>query len=336
MKVPFLLSIFYMLVFVVMGRPQDIAGFMALLRPALVLEALLLVFTLMHLAQLVSNVSFRNKQVVLFSALVCIIMLSTPFALHRGLALTFVFTEYVSVVLFFFFFFLIATSNAVVKNVFRTACLAIAVYTIFSLVGGRLNQGRLGVGEMFDPNDLAYVFISILPLNFLFLARENPLYMRCVSIFNICFGSLAVLMTGSRGGFIGLLVVFIMLLFSKTRSVRFGHKVVFVVLCLALVIFKSNSIDFERLSTTFQPEKDYNVTDEFGRVDLWKMGLNMMLTHPLTGVGPNCFPMAVAQDREARGSIPRWQTAHNSLVPDRGRNGDYWLHSLYSFEFLCV
>jgi O-antigen ligase len=39
-----------------------------------------------------------------------------------------------------------------------------------------------------------------------------------------------------------------------------------------------------------------------------------MLTHPLTGVGASCFEMSVAQDRQDRGMIPRYQTAHNSFV----------------------
>ncbi|MGD0660079.1 MAG: O-antigen ligase family protein [Syntrophorhabdales bacterium] len=313
-KVAFLLPLFYVLVFVVVGRPQDILTFLSALRPALILEVLAVLLALMNFAQLFSNASFRNRQVTLYFALIALMIIGIPFAVHRGQTFMFVFTEYISVIFFFFLFFVIATSTGVLKSILKVACFSIAAYLAFSLLGGTLSGGRLGVGKMFDPNDLAYLFVSFIPLNFLFLARGNRIYVRCVAVFNIAFGSLAVLMTGSRGGLIGLLVAFIMLLFSKTRSVKFGYKVTFIVLCLALVWFKSGSIDFERLGTTFEPENDYNVTDEFGRADLWKIGMRLMLTHPLTGVGASCFEMSVAQDRQDRGMIPRYQTAHNSFV----------------------
>jgi O-antigen ligase len=313
-KVAFLLPLFYVLVFVVVGRPQDILTFLSALRPALILEVIAVLLALMNFAQLFSNVSFRNRQVTLFIALIALMIISIPFAVHRGWAFMFVFTEYISVIFFFFLFFIITTSSGALLNILKVACFSITAYLALSLLGGSLKGGRLGVGGMFDPNDLAYLFVSFIPLNFLFLARGNRIYVRCISVFNIAFGSLAVLMTGSRGGLIGLMVAFIVLLISKTRSVKFIHKVAFIALCLALVLFKSGSIDFERLSTTFQPENDYNVTDDFGRIDLWKTGLRLMLTHPLTGVGANCFEMSVAQDRQDRGLVPRWQTAHNSFV----------------------
>lgn len=61
-------------------------------------------------------------------------------------------------------------------------------------------------------------------------------------------------------------------------------------------------------------ESDYNVSDEFGRVEIWGRGLQLILSNPITGVGVNCFPMAIGYEREAEGKIPKWQAAHNSYI----------------------
>jgi O-antigen ligase len=39
-----------------------------------------------------------------------------------------------------------------------------------------------------------------------------------------------------------------------------------------------------------------------------------MLENPLTGVGLRCFREAIGRDRDERGLLPFWQSAHNSLV----------------------
>jgi O-antigen ligase len=308
------LILFYIYLFVVMGRPQDIFTFIAPLRPVLILEVFILCLVLISSSQLFSQVFCRNRQVNLFLALICVMIIGVPFAYHRGLAFEFLFTGYVTLIFFFLFFFIFATSAQVVKTILKIVCLGVFIYTMFSIVQGTLNQGRLGAGTMFDPNDLSYFLVSLLPFNFLFVVRGNPFYIRCVSILNIGFGSLTVLMTGSRGGFIGLLGIFTMLLFLRTRTIKLGLKVVFLVSFLILMFFMSNSINFDRLGTILSLETDYNITAEGGRLDIWKTGLKLMITHPLTGVGVNCFDMAIGQDREERGTIPRWQTAHNSFV----------------------
>jgi O-antigen ligase len=313
-KVRFLLPLFYLWTFVFLSRPQDFLTFIAQVRPVLVLEVLTLSVFLGSASRLMPRVSFNSAQVKLFLALICIMVVGVPFAFYRKQALMFLLTDYLNVVLFFLLFFIVINSIEAVKTVLRIVCIGAAAYTLFALAQGKMLQDRLTVGGMFDPNDLSFFIVSFLPYNFLFLGREHPFPMKIVSFLNLGFGSLAVLMTGSRGGFVALLCVFMFTLLSRTRAVKLSYKVLFVTLCLALVVFKSNTIDFGRLGTVFAPQNDYNLTDEFGRKEIWKRGLTLMTTYPLTGVGVSCFDMAIGMGRQEEGKIPKWQTAHNSFV----------------------
>ena len=286
----------------------------AMVRPALVLGVLTLVIFVFTALPQTMKVDYSDRLFKLFMALLFIMMASMLFAYHRRVAFEFLFGAYINAAAFFFVFFVVGNSVQFLKNIMKIACLGTIIYTMFALLTGQIVQGRLVFGEMFDPNDLSYFIISFLPFSFLFLKKGYPLYMRILSIINLGIGSIAILMTGSRGGFVGLVVIFVTLLFSKLSAIKLSHKVIFLILCFVLVAYQAPRIDFQRLGTVFNPQDDYNLSDEFGRKEIWKAGLILMATHPLTGVGLNCFNMAIGEYRQERGVLPKWQTAHNSFI----------------------
>ena len=101
--------------------------------------------------------------------------------------------------------------------------------------------------------------------------------------------------------------------FSRTKIASVPVKVLLVLSLATYMAFGHHN--FSRFETILSPQEDYNMTDEEGRVTLWKIGLRNMITHPITGVGIDCFPEAIGRDRENRGlSSTKWQTAHNSLI----------------------
>jgi O-antigen ligase len=73
------------------------------------------------------------------------------------------------------------------------------------------------------------------------------------------------------------------------------------------------------MKTIVAPENDYNVTEEGGRINVWKRGITYMMDHPITGVGAENFavaegtisPMAMRQEF---GKGVKWGAAHNSFV----------------------
>jgi len=90
---------------------------------------------------------------------------------------------------------------------------------------------------------------------------------------------------------------------------------------MIVMMYGAITIDFARLKTIANFSNDYNVSEETGRLRIWKKGIDMMLRHPLTGVGISCFSEAIGQERRRDGVQEIWQTAHNSLVQIGAENG---------------
>ncbi len=322
--------IFFAWTFVLLCRPQDIFPFLAPLRPALVMGLLTLTVVFLSGRRANSFPFFKERQVKLYVALLVVMILSIPFSIYARLSFMTIFTQYINNVLFFFVFYKVVNSVPKLNLLLLLGCFGNGLYLLSALVDGNFSEGRLFFGGMFDPNDLAFFALSFIPLNLLFIFRENPLWVRlgCFGAFGV--GVLLILMTGSRGGFLALVVVVAMLLFGKWQTIRFPMKLAFLAICLTIVSF--SQINSERFMTLLDIQEDYNVHGKGGRVAIWEFGGRLMLENPVTGVGVGCFAAAVGRDREHRGAvILAWQTAHNSLVQIGG--GD-WHHRL-GFIFVC-
>ena len=76
---------------------------------------------------------------------------------------------------------------------------------------------------------------------------------------------------------------------------------------------------WSQMSSILDPTRDYNLTSETGRLNLWKRGLGYMLDRPVFGVGASNFPVAEGvlsplADRQQYGLGVRWMEPHNSFL----------------------
>jgi O-antigen ligase len=131
---------------------------------------------------------------------------------------------------------------------------------------------------------------------------------------NTTVSILIVLMTGSRGGFIALGVVVLMLFLTRSEIIGKSYKMIVLIFAVVAIVYGGSTIDFSRFQTMTRIGEDYNVFDETGRMAVWKRGIELMLRDPLTGVGVSCFAEAIGQERKERGLQDIWQAPHNSLV----------------------
>jgi O-antigen ligase len=308
-----LLKAFYLWTFILMFRPQDFLSFLVPLRPALAAGLIVIVLFAIHGLQLLQGVTL-NKQMKMFLALVLVMIAGIPFAYHRGVAFMFLFTQYVNVILYVAIFYVVVRRVEVIRNVLFFSCLGTALYALVSFTGGHVIRSRLAFGSAFDPNDLAFFLVSFLPFSFVFLTHDNQTYRKAIGLCNLTITPLVILLTGSRAGFVALVSVFILLLFHRSRTVKMGHKLTFMVIGAVIIFSSAATIDFERFQTILHPKEDYNWNDEWGRKSIWKTGLRLMIEHPFTGVGLSCFNMAIGQDREERDLIPKWQAPHSALI----------------------
>ena len=130
----------------------------------------------------------------------------------------------------------------------------------------------------------------------------------------IALSLILILMTGSRGGLIGLLTVSLLIFFTKFSLLKSFQKIILMIVIAIALVINMDKIDMDRYTTIVEIEDDYNVTSEEGRLKVWQRGFELTLQNPLTGVGVNCFPDALGFYRQKIGVLPKWQTAHNSFV----------------------
>lgn len=298
--------------FVLLCRPQDYVTFLSDLRPGITFGIVTLALLLLNTGRI--RLIASSGQTKIYTYLVVAMLLSVPFSYYpRGS-----FSEicgYSAVIISFFLFYQLADSLERLRMLLLSYCVGTAVYAVFMSYSETADNARMSFGTMFDPNDMAFYLISIFIFNLSFMTKYNSRSIRLLAGISFLICSIVILQTGSRGGLISFVAVIGCLLLTRDRTVKISVVKRIFLLGAVLVSALFLNIDFERYKTLSDLRNDYNITDETGRLSIWKAGIGLMLTHPVTGVGLGRFPEAVGLDRERRGlASARWQTAHNSLI----------------------
>ena len=121
---------------------------------------------------------------------------------------------------------------------------------------------------------------------------------KIIALFGLLLCVLLTLYTGSRGGFLGLMILGLLFLFLPIPRVKKSYKVLVTMLLIAVAIINVHKINMERYLTLGALEQDYNLTDEFGRKQIWKRGLQIFFENPITGVGVAGFSEGIGKSRE--------------------------------------
>jgi len=252
-------------------------------------------------------------------ALLCWMALSVPGALWPGGA----FTTFVDFLKTGLIFLVIVTAVRSIRDVEKLALVYFLGAVIFAaVVLSRTEFQMSGDGRMerlyfYDSNDFATYAITALPLGLYFAAAGKRL-LQVTAWGGIGVLALGFIWSGSRGGFLAFLAVIAYFLLRYTtinRSWRWSAVVAIAVIVTATAGDKY----WTRIRTIFRPSADYNLTEEQGRVQIWRRGLGYMMDHPLLGVGAGNFPRAEGTisplvARTPRGRSLKWGPPHNSYV----------------------
>ena len=308
-------SLFCLWTFVIVGRPQDLIPALAAIRPALVLSivTVMTVFggSMPSVIEAVRNAPEARRNLIFFG----IMTLGIPFAYHRGEAFDFVMNAYLPNLLHLLVFVTLVDSVARLKKILWVVTLCGTVYGVFGLLkGSSMGERFIIYGMMFDPNDIAYVLVSLLPIMLFFVVQREGLGRKFIALAGVGSSLLLILLTGSRAGVLSLTTVVVLLLFTPAGSIKFRYRFVFIAAITLIAFLNLEDININRYLTLMRIEEDYNYTAEDGRVGIWEKAYELLLRNPVTGVGANCFPMAIGYLRKAIGEIPRWQAVHNSYL----------------------
>ena len=163
-------------------------------------------------------------------------------------------------------------------------------------------QGLAGT----DPNTLAITLVLSLPLHFMTYRLEKSKILKALSAFIVLATIYTMVLTGSRGGFVGLGVVTLMSWWIlPKRGVR-----LFALLAVGFIVIAVMPAQYqERYASIFSSERDDSSKERLG---LWTKGMRMFFDHPFTGVGTDAFGTANAEGySEGRKS---YLLAHNLYV----------------------
>lgn len=150
---------------------------------------------------------------------------------------------------------------------------------MFVIVGGRGPGGILQ-----DENDMAFTLCMSLPFSYLLAQQHGISPSRKVALYVLTLVILlAIVLTHSRGGFVGLASVTLYLIYLSRNRIR--NFFICLVLGLVALQFTPDSY-FERVSTITDME-DTSINE---RLTAWRIGWAMLVDNPLFGVGPRNYP----------------------------------------------
>jgi O-antigen ligase len=179
------------------------------------------------------------------------------------------------------------------------------------VLGGRL-EGMLG-GNYSNPNDLALAIVISLPLclGLLFLTR-NRLWKAAWGLAMVAM-AYVVFLTGSRGGFIALMLTAVMCLWHFAIRGRRRYILVLVPLVGAIFWLSSGDMLSKRLNETLyskDPDSQAYASSQERQHLFWR-SIEITEEHPLFGIGPGNF-------EQLSGA---WRETHNTFTQISSEGG---------------
>jgi putative inorganic carbon (HCO3(-)) transporter len=155
-------------------------------------------------------------------------------------------------------------------------------------------QGRAIWNQLYgNPNDLGAIALLQLSMAVALLQSEPKGWVRWSAVLGVVFIPMLILMTQSRGVFLGLLVFIAITLAGHRRRLRLLFRLGVIVLLLAAI---APSGVWERVgtlrhatSTTTLDEVDGAEGSARQRYEIWRVAGNIIRDHPLTGVGLGAY-----------------------------------------------
>jgi O-antigen ligase len=252
-------------------------------------------------------------------ALTVIMAIGVPFSLWVGHSATFVLKGMLPNVLFLL---LVATSVRTIRDVewfalvnLYGALVYTTVISLFFRVGG---DGRLGGLIFYDANDFALVMVCTIPFAVYFLGKGQRRSRRIAALLTMAMILTAMVKSGSRGGFIGLIAVMLYVLL-RYRAIPSRVRLAVTVAGIALFLGFASDKYWTSMGTILHPQSDYNYKDDVGRVEVWQRGIGYIVPNPVVGVGVSAYPLAeggsdLALALAAQGRGFKWSVAHNSFL----------------------
>jgi O-antigen ligase len=174
---------------------------------------------------------------------------------------------------------------------------ALALGTLRDYSGGRAS-GTVGLVK--NPNDLALTLVVAVPLCACLLLTARRMVAKAFCLIGILLMSYCVLITYSRGGFVALIAVYLMMAIGFGLRERRRAFLIIPLLGAALLVVLLPSGYGQRIESIFRSGMDDGSRAE--RQYLLHRSIEVTIQHPLVGVGPGNFEIVSG----------KWLVTHNT------------------------
>jgi O-antigen ligase len=158
------------------------------------------------------------------------------------------------------------------------ACIAAIamVVTRIPAVEYTIANGR-AVGTFVLPGELAGYLLFLLPIGYALARTAHSSALRTIAWITCGVGLVAIVMTFSRTGWVGLAagIAFLIVMRAQSGRARFVQGVAIIAAAVAIVVLLFN--------------EHHNPSENFTRLSIWQAALGIIDRFPLTGVGPFGF-----------------------------------------------
>jgi len=299
-----------LLIMVYIGRIQELIPGLSKLSVGKVVFALSILLFIVSPRDRRKSVTGNIQIKYIIGIFICSII-SVPFSYWVGGSLNFILQDAVKTLIFFFLIISAVNNFSEIDKIVWAIAFSVFALSLTVIISG--GEGRLSASSTYDPNDLAFVLVTFMPIIYFFMKQKSGA-LKILLLVTLVMMLVATLATESRGGVVGLIVISIVILKKQGKNLK---QIIPLLVVMAIIINMFASTSFwDRMSTMLNPKSDYNMTAGGGRIEIWKSGLKMMIRRPLTGVGINAFEVAEGSTHVdlATGFSGKWNSPHNSFV----------------------
>ena len=315
------------------GRPQDILP-IGILYPGVITIVLLTLYTLFN-ARLFELLQFRQmKDIFLFLILLAAYI---PFAVNNRYAFN-IFTLMMVYGIFIITVLYVVDSVDVLRKFF----LLYILIMIYQSIYGIFHRG-FGSGNYFkDENDLSLYINMVIPFCYFLIPASPKARNKFILFIGLCVGLITDVICFSRGAFVGLVVIgLVILYYSKKRILT-----LLTVLLIGVIFYIATQTVTGFILPSIKSSRVNNYWDEMNtildldkgsaneRILIWKAAWRMFLDNPW-GVGGNNFLVRIQEYQGNDFQRGMWGKAAHSLwftlLPEMGIIGVIlYLRLIYS------
>ncbi len=333
----------YLYMLVIYLRPQDLLGFLIVLRPNIFVQALTIISFIIHrkLSGHTQITLLRNDKLFLAFLVAAVLSNITSIWFSSSVDTT---LELLKMTAFYFTAIMLLSNTKRIVTYITLYLLSmgfVSLVQIFTYLtvgltrstglggygiiiggttvlggGGVMNTGSEGVNGvggyssyfLANASELGLGLVVTYPLCYYLFRGTSSRVLRIICGLLLAMFIVSIVFTGSRGAFVGMVGTLIFILYKEKRLIL-GLIVLAVLSVPAYYLVSARYV--ERIESIREYQEDQSVGI---RLELWKAGLKMIADYPVFGVGTGNFPVAYGGTYRAKDSASLYWSPHNVFI----------------------